>query len=171
MKIEVGGGENPRRPDWIQADVRRGPTTRFVCDAWTLDDHVEEGTVEATYSRHVFEHFTYSQGLLFVRCMHKILKQGGTVEIICPNMDFHIAQWVKKKNIPGTLKCGWKKHAIAGLYGFQRDGETLLWDVHKAGYTNEMLRDVFTDNGFSVLKQFSGPLDRDLHFIFAKLVS
>lgn len=169
MKIEIGGGDKPRHPDWMQADVRKRPATHFVCDAWDLCDHVEEGVVEATYSRHVFEHLTYAQGVMFAKCMHKILRRGGTVELICPNLDFHISQWVSKRNIPGTLKCGWKKHAIAGLYGFQREGDRMLWDVHKAGYTNDMLKDVFTDNGFCVSKQFSGPLDRDLHFVFHKL--
>ena len=34
MNIEFGGGENPRKKDYIQVDVRKIRENDIVCNAW-----------------------------------------------------------------------------------------------------------------------------------------
>ena len=166
MNIELGGGENRRKPAWKQQDVRSLPGIDFVCQAWELDAHVDPGTVRNLYTRHMFEHLTFAQGRNSAASWFRALAPGGRLEIILPNLDFHVRQLYEKRNIPGTYKNDWKKHGLAGIYGWQREGADSLWDVHKSGYNQESLRELMTSVGFVLEKDASR--DRDLHMVFVK---
>ena len=112
MQIEFGGGEHPRKPNYKQVDIRKLPKIDFVCNAWEIDTLVPKNSVSDVYSRHFFEHLTFHQGSLTLKSWFKILKPGGRVEMILPNMMFHIKQWLDKSN---------QEHANAGFWGWQRD--------------------------------------------------
>ena len=45
MKIEFGGGENPKRPDFRQVDIRKMNDDTIVCAAWEIDQHTLMRTV------------------------------------------------------------------------------------------------------------------------------
>ena len=139
MNIEFGCGENPTKEGFKTCDIRSLPKIDFVCAAWDIDKLVEQSSVENIFSRHFFEHLTFIQGRKTLKSWHKIMKPGAVCEIILPNMDYHIDQWMSGKNID---------HANAGFWGWQREGDTELWDVHKSGYNFDTLQTVLIDEHF-----------------------
>ena len=49
MNIEFGGGENPRKKDYIQVDVRKIRENDIVCNAWEVEKHIQPNTVNNIY--------------------------------------------------------------------------------------------------------------------------
>lgn len=178
MFIEVGGGDEAsrRRPGWKQQDVRPLPGVDFCCDCWDIDKHVGEGSVDGIYSRHVFEHMTFHHGGLTLDAWRRVLKPGGEVEIVLPNLSFHVSQLFLKRDLEGTIEPRtrawseerWKEHAIGSIFGWQRESDKSLWDVHKSGYDCEMLERAFAGRGFTVKEKKCREGSRDLHYVFAK---
>ena len=46
MNIEFGGGENPRKKDYRQVDVRKIREDDIVCNAWEVEKHIQPNTVQ-----------------------------------------------------------------------------------------------------------------------------
>lgn len=153
MKIEFGCGETPSKDNFMTCDIRNLPNIDFVCSAWEIDSLVKENSVEEIFSRHFFEHLTFSQGDLVLEKWLKILKPGGVMEMILPNMEYHINQWIRRKNRKEL------EHAKAGFWGWQREGLTNLWDVHKSGYDYLMLEELLKTKGYRNIKNLS----KDMH--------
>jgi predicted SAM-dependent methyltransferase len=125
MNVEFGCGDNPTKLGYKTCDIRNLPGIDFVCVAWNIDNLVPHNSVDNIFSRHFFEHLTFSQGRKTLNAWYNIMKPGALCEMSLPNIDYHIDQWVNKKNI---------EHAKAGFWGWQREGDTELWDVHKSVY-------------------------------------
>lgn len=153
MKIEFGCGENPTKKEFRTCDIRNLPGIDFVCPAWEIDSLVKENSVEEIFSRHFFEHLTYSQGEVVLEKWVKILKPNGTMEMVLPNMEYHINQWIRRKNKKEL------EHAKAGFWGWQREGLTNLWDVHKSGYDYSMLEELLKAKGYRNIRNIS----KDMH--------
>lgn len=144
MNIEFGCGDNPLRKDYKTSDIRDIPGVDFACPAWDIDNYVELNSVDIIFSRHMFEHLTFAQGKKTLETWYKILKPGGMVEMSLPNMDFHVNQWIKGKDM---------EHALAGFWGWQREGETDVWDVHKSGYNEKTLKTLVEQHNFKKYKR------------------
>lgn len=132
MKLEFGSGESPTKQGFLTVDVRDLPGVDYVCNAWEIDKHVDENSVDEIFSRHFFEHLTFEQGERQLQVWHKILKPGGRCEIMLPNMVHHVHQWIHLRNDPHALK-----RAQEGFWGRQRESLTETWDIHKSGYDEE----------------------------------
>lgn len=154
MQIEFGCGETPTKQGFKTCDIRNLPGVSFVCPAWDIDSLVEENTVDEIFSRHFFEHLTFVQGELVLDKWYKILKPGGKMEMILPNIDYHIDQWVNQHTNRKKLK-----HAKAGFWGAQREGLTNSWDIHKSGYNFRTLQELLK---FKNLKNIKN-LTKDAH--------
>ena len=139
MKIEFGCGETPTKSGFMTCDIRNVEGVDFVCPAWKIDDYVCEGTVDEIFSRHFFEHLTFKQGRVVLEKWFKILKPQGKMHMMLPNLDFHINQYNTKSNI---------KHALAGLYGWQRGEFDDTWDTHKSGYSFSLLDPILKECGY-----------------------
>ena len=61
------------------------------------------------------------------------------MHMMLPNLDFHINQYNTKSNI---------KHALAGLYGWQRGEFDDTWDTHKSGYSFSLLNPILKECGY-----------------------
>jgi predicted SAM-dependent methyltransferase len=134
MKLEFGSGETPTKEGFLTVDVRDLPGVDYVCNAWEIDKHVDENSVDEIFSRHFFEHLTFEQGERQLQVWHKILKPGGRCEMMLPNMVHHVHQWIHLRNDPHALK-----RAQEGFWGRQRESLTETWDIHKSGYDEETL--------------------------------
>ena len=97
----------------------------------------------------------------------RMLQNGGIIEIIMPNLDFHIKQLTSKENIPGTVR-NYLSHGLAGLYGWQKGSIDELWDVHKSGYNKEIFTDIANKLGIENIVYKKTRYDRDLHIIITK---
>lgn len=154
MKIEFGAGETPTKIDFKTCDVRNLPTVDFVCPAWEIDNLVSQNSVDEIFSRHFFEHLTFRQGELVLKKWYKVLKPSGSMEIILPNMSFHVEQWNNNKNL---------KHARAGLWGWQRGELDDTWDTHKSGYNLQQLSELLERFNFCNIHSQRPLTDPHLH--------
>jgi len=159
MKIEFGCGANPTKEGFLTCDIRDLPGIDFVCPAWGIINHVSPGSVDEIFSRHFLEHLTFVQADKLVGIWFDILKSGGICELAVPNMEYHIAQWIKGKNMD---------HARAGFWGHQREGEFEVWDVHKSGYNQRTLTELFISKGFVHPISHKKPTNKHLHMSFTK---
>ena len=139
MNIEFGCGANPTRRGYLTCDIRSLPGVDYVCNAVDIDQHVGADSVDIIYSRHFFEHLTFIQGEELLQVWYKILKPTGHIDMMVPCMDFHIWQWTAKKDYTGAIK---------GFWGWQREGDTEVWDIHKSGYNYETLSTLVLEQGF-----------------------
>jgi hypothetical protein len=70
---------------------------------------------------------------------------------LVPDLAFHIAQFLDPNpNGPSPANAQWtqRQHALAGFYGWQRQADHKLWDVHKSGFTFETMGGILGDAGF-----------------------
>ena len=159
IKIEFGCGETPSKKDFLTCDVRNLPGVNYVCSAWEIETHIAPNTVDEIFSRHFFEHLTFSQGENVLNAWFNILKPGGRMEMKLPNMTFHIQQWKTRSNI---------EHAKAGFWGWQREGDTKSWDIHKSGYDIDLLNDLLLKKNFTNIQSLEGKMHFELHIICNK---
>ena len=167
--IEFGGGQEPRKPDYKQCDIRDLPGIDYVCSAWKINNIIEHGTVDKVFSRHFLEHLTFAQSKLMIQAWYDILKPNGVCEIIVPDMLFHIKQWLhpkRKRKINKTKIVTREEQALAGFFGHQRGELTDTWDIHKSGYDFNLISDLM-GSYFSV-KRFDDKLPKNLYVIGIK---
>ena len=158
MKIEFGGGTNPRKLHYVQADIRN-LGNNIVCNTWNIVDHVQPNTVTDIYSRHLFEHLTHKQAIRTLKAWKTICAEEARVELICPNMLFHLEQW---KNW-GTLNTKEKDYCRAGFWGWQREADESAWDLHKSGYDFDKLKELVETHRFKKFKALSEPNIKNPH--------
>ena len=143
LKIEFGCGEKPTKEGFKTCDIRNVSGVDFVCPAWNIDRYVAENSVDEVFSRHFFEHLTFAQGEKVLEVWYKILKPNGRMEMMLPNMDFHINQWLNNSDL---------EHAKAGFWGIQRGEFEDVWDVHKSGYNFDTLSALLISCKFKNIK-------------------
>jgi len=145
LKVEVGPGETPEA-GFLHLDVRPGHHVEYVTSAVSLP--FPEGSVSHIYTRHCLEHLARWEGERFIAECCRILRPGGTIHIIVPNMAFHVEQFYR----------GDRAHACAGFWGWQRHEH----DLHKWGYWWETLSDLLSLTGFTCVQNLTaGPQSRE----------
>lgn len=159
MKIEFGCGETPTKKGFKTCDIRNVPGVDFVCPAWEIDLHIEQNSVDEIFSRHFFEHLTFKQGAVVLEKWYKILKPQGIMEMMLPNMTYHVNQWLHKEQNPKNMK-----HAKGGFWGWQRGKFDDTWDIHKSGYDFPTLSTLLNEVGFKQITSMTKTLDeKHLH--------
>jgi len=97
MKLHIGPGEDWQKPsdDWLTLDIdpKRGDV---VCNLNKVDClPFEDKQFECIYGGHVFEHVNiYQSPKIFAECC-RILKPGGVIRIVIPNVSSSIEAYVK----------------------------------------------------------------------------
>ena len=157
MKIEFGAGETPTKTDFLQQDIRAVEGIDFVCAAWDIDKPVNLNSVDEIFSRHFFEHLTFRQGEYLLEVWHKILKPGGRVEMMLPNMLCHVHQWINGD-----------PRAAENIYGHQRGEFEDTWDTHKSGYDAYSMQELVERKNFVRYKSFNKDKSKHLHVEFYK---
>jgi predicted SAM-dependent methyltransferase len=150
IKLDVGCGPNSR-PGYVGVDVRAVPGVQFVCEAKDLLSHVTPNSVSEIYSRHFLEHLSFAQALATLRTFFEVLRPGGRVEIIVPDLKFHVWQYIcPQPSSPSPANPEWtqRQHAFAGFWGWQREADREAWDIHKSGYDEDALSIFLTEAGF-----------------------
>jgi predicted SAM-dependent methyltransferase len=151
LMLDVGCGEAGPQLGFVGVDIRRLPCVGIMSQAWTLERHLEPGSVSGFYSRHALEHLTFPQVRSTLSSWFRLLRPGGRVHILVPDLAFHIAQFLDPNpNGPSPANAQWtqRQHALAGFYGWQRQADHKLWDVHKSGFTFETMGGILGDAGF-----------------------
>tara|TARA_B100001287_G_scaffold238423_1_gene211866 strand:- start:10200 stop:10673 length:474 start_codon:yes stop_codon:yes gene_type:complete len=157
MKIEFGAGETPTKTDFLQQDIRAVEGIDFVCSAWDIDQQVDSNSVDEIFSRHFFEHLTFAQGEYLLEVWYKILKPGGRIEMMLPNMMCHAYQWINGD-----------PRAAENIYGHQRGEFEDTWDIHKSGYDQYSMKTLVERKGYKDYKSFNKDKSKHLHVEFFK---
>lgn len=151
IRLEIGCGKKPRE-GFLTCDIRDLPGVDYVCDAGHLP--FEDGTVDEVYSRHVVEHFTLKEFLCILEEWNRVLKIGGEIYIICPNLLWHLQQILDGDHQSLYIKESGKNHRYWGfgsLFGWQQDE----YDVHKFGYYFRLLEDILDEFGFDQIEDLT----------------
>lgn len=156
-RLYLGCGEDART-GYLGCDVRDLPGVSVVCQAWEVSRFCKN--VREIYSRHMMEHLTMPQFEATLADWHKALADGGSIEIIVPNMDFHMEQWQRAvwDEASWTRQFSDARHVFASIWGWQREagtehgdgsaGGAALWDVHKCGFNEKSITFFLTRAGF-----------------------
>jgi predicted SAM-dependent methyltransferase len=144
MKIEIGSGLSPKE-GYVSCDVRNISGVDYVCEAHKLP--FKDDSIEEIYSRHLVEHFSLKEFLEVLQEWNRVLKKGGVIYIICPNLIWHLKQIIK-----GSHQSFFNKNSgendrywgLGSLFGWQQNN----FDFHKFGYYFELLRDILLEFGF-----------------------
>ena len=171
--LEFGSGENPKRKNFKTVDVRNLPNVSYVCKSWEISMLIDENTVDEIFSRHFFEHLTFEQGRKTLTAWYNILKKNGKVEMIIPDMEHHIKQWLdlnrKTKEVKrsGGNNSTFQKEAIKGFWGGQRGDLEDTWDIHKSGYDFNLLKELLEQHGFKNVERIKDA-PKNLHIVCYK---
>lgn len=144
MKVEIGGGLTPRE-GYLSCDIRKLPKVDYVCNADNLPFNNDE--LEEVYSRHLIEHLTLKEFLKTLEEWNRVLKVGGVLYIICPNILWHLEQILNGNHDSFYSKKSGENHRYWGfgsLFGWQQNSV----DIHKFGYYPELLIDILKEFGF-----------------------
>lgn len=155
MKINVGcGSEWQSGADWRNVDLYRADAP-IRDDARTLAKFAD-GCADEILASHVLEHVGRYEAPVAVAAWYRVLKAGGTLRVIVPDVPKQIRWWLKfyDANDPRV----WEFRSMA-IWGNQvHEGE-----YHKWGYDIHTLRQLLTDAGFVIVALDYGPgLDTDL---------
>jgi predicted SAM-dependent methyltransferase len=145
LRLELGGGER-KLPGWIGLDLN--DSSAFQID---LSKHipVPDNRVEAIYSSHLLEHFSFPHPLvdLLEEC-YRILKPGGFFSVAVPNGGKYISSYCTGKEIIDSRI----KANIPDIYLKTRIDE-ISWFVYMYGqhhylFNEENLVGLLIDAGF-----------------------
>ena len=142
IKIELGAGnpaEGESRTDgWLYQDIDGSiPGIDIVCNILDIDKHVLPNSVDEYKISHVLEHFTKIDVPRVLKKLFKTLKTDGKLTIIVPNFRWHAELCLN----------GNEEQAIYYCFGGQKDE----WDLHKTGFTRNILKNVVQDAGFALV--------------------
>lgn len=157
LMIDVGCGELGPPDGFIGVDIRPvHPKIAILSDTWSLEEFLAENSVQEFFTRHTLEHITFPQLDKTLASWLRLLKPGGRVRIMVPDLAYHILQFLDPNfQSPSPANSEWtqRQHALAGFWGWQREADTKLWDVHKSGNTFETFRDRLDQLGFVNIKR------------------
>lgn len=162
VKIEIGGGETPRmkRFEFLNLDVRKTGHVDIVGKSWELSKKIKGNNVGYIYSRHVLEHLAEYELEDTFEDWKKVAGSGCVIEIIVPNINFHITQMVLlKENAPSFAHC------IAGFNGWQRCKGQNYWDVHKNIFTEKILLRLLQKHFIFRKIDFNRSMRKNVHFV------
>ncbi len=146
MMLHIGCG-NERIEEFVNVDCRRTEATDIVTIGWRLDS-IGAASVDYVYARHVLEHMHRADAERAIREWRRVLRPGGLLHLVVPNIEFHARQLL------GLVACPQAQdqadHALAGFYGWQNPehGGSEI-DTHKWGYTPSSLQAALVAAGFT----------------------
>jgi predicted SAM-dependent methyltransferase len=135
-------------------DIQDDPAVDYVCPAWEITHHIKANTVDWCYSRHFFEHLTFTQGVRTLKAWYRVLKPGGKCEMLLPNMTYFIDLWLSKEN---------DQFMKAGIWGWQRGELDDTWDIHKSGYDEGSITELLNEHGFVDIENIQPEDSTNLH--------
>ncbi len=127
----------------VRADIRRLPGIDVVCDA--LHFPFKNHSFDMVYAHHLLEHFTYHDAESLLTEISRVLKAGGTLDLVVPNFaSFTVAlAWMLQKisrNSQGA------EMALPMLSGDQDYSE----NVHLSLWHPKLLKTYLQRQGFSI---------------------
>lgn len=143
--LDVGaGGMDVAFPGYkmVTVDIREDVNPDYRCDIRHLP--FDNNSFDLVYNSHVLEHFGRWECKDLLKEWLRVLKPGGTLKTIVPNIDWALQAFEEKK----ALKPEFKHHVYNVLYG----GQTNDYDYHKNGWNEETLNLTLRELGLVNIK-------------------
>ena len=135
-----------RTPDWPR-DVRRADVRKRI--------PFSDASVSYIYSSHTFEHFTYEESLAVAKECFRVLKPGGVLRIVVPDLRLMVRDYLADTANPKAshrfigrllLTSGVRDVVHPGAHHKQMfDGASLVHMLREAGFTQPAVS-VFGDS-------------------------
>jgi autotransporter strand-loop-strand O-heptosyltransferase len=133
VKLNIGSGEYPK-DGYINID-KYYEKADVIADA--IDLPYEEGSVDEVLSSHMLEHFNKYEVKKALGEWYRVLKYSGKLDLEVPNFESIVKNWLESDD-----KTGFAMDTIFGL-------QTRQGEEHKFGFTEDVLREMLLDVGFS----------------------
>jgi predicted SAM-dependent methyltransferase len=91
MKLNIGSGDHPLGPDWINADLMPHAGGLYM-DA-TKRFPFRDGEIDRIFSEHMIEHVPLAGGLAMLGECYRVLRPGGRIRISTPSLEFLFGLW------------------------------------------------------------------------------
>jgi len=142
LQLHLGGKQ--AKPGWKILNIQPGPDVDYVGSCTDLSQFAN-GSVDAIYASHVYEHLSYSSELpIALKEAYRVLKPDGKLYIGVPNLEV----LCKLMLTPG-LDLQQRFHVQRMMFGGQIDA----FDYHKVGLTQEILFAFLGQAGFRRAEQ------------------
>lgn len=142
MRVEIGGGPSPMRPNWEQFDANDWSSRTGL--QYVLGDIRDlpypDKSVESIFASNVLEHVSFLDTHKTLVEWLRVLQPDGTLEIVVPDLIGIVRDYFSGKN-------SWVDF-VERVYGSQ----TYDLDLHRAGFTLESMPSILTSAGFCVIE-------------------
>jgi len=137
MRIELASGERPF-DGYLHCDMRLLESTDLVCLVENLP--LATDSVESLLASHIIEHFPYTGILAVLAEWHRVLRPGGTILIITPNLGYITHGYVQ----------GWMDYTEARnrLFG----GQDYEGNFHYTMFDSHSMSLALKETGFTRIK-------------------
>jgi predicted SAM-dependent methyltransferase len=124
-KLHVAVGHNIL-PGWLNSDLYSSPEVVFM-DA-TRPFPFPDGVFDYVFNEHMIEHISFAKGVEFLRECRRVLRPGGKLRIVTPDLQFLVELYRPEKS------------ALQEAY--------IRWATDRFGYTVPGYHDTFVINNF-----------------------
>lgn len=147
--------------------IRSSSGQLYDTNPWEIHDKIINKVVDKIYTRGILQHLTFRQLDLTLKSWLKILKPGGELEIIVPDVVFYINQFLDPQRKIHKLANGktLQQSALSGICG-EQIGDS-VWNFHKSVYDLDLLNNLLTAQGFIAITQLKDA-PQNLHLISYK---
>jgi predicted SAM-dependent methyltransferase len=123
VRLNIGSGFSPI-DGWINIDLVGAP----VDLAWDLERGLPfpDGSVDAVYSEHVFEHFPIAQALALTRDAVRALRPGGVFRVAVPDAGALLRSYAGTDDEEWALSRATRMQAVMSL--FYEHGHCTMYD-------------------------------------------
>lgn len=128
--VDMGCGDNKIHPSFIGVDPHAESNSINV-QAYMWDTPFEDNTVDLITCFMALEHVSKFQVPPTLQEFERILKPGGVLALIVPNLKYVLEEWISNPNN------GWEMDMIFGTQ--LHEGE-----YHKTGFSVEIIEHYFT---------------------------
>jgi predicted SAM-dependent methyltransferase len=123
----------------------------------------QDESVDVVYSSHMLEHFSREHGRLFLAECHRVLKIGGIIRIVVPDLEY-----IARQYLDGQVPADQFLHELGVLYGTGKNRlknrlSFLLQFPHKCMYDTPTLQRILDEIGFQTASR--GPFESDIQDI------
>ena len=124
----------------------------------------QDESAGVVYSSHTLEHFSRKDGRHFLAECHRVLKKGGIIRIVVPDLGY-----IARQYLGGELPADQFLHALGVLYGMYGNNRlknrlAFLFEFpHKCMYDAPTLQQILEEIGFQAASR--GPFESDIHDI------
>jgi predicted SAM-dependent methyltransferase len=154
-KLQIGTGVN-RLPGWLNTDLQphdKGIAYLNATKRFPFDDD----TFDAIFSEHMLEHITYEQGGFMLRECWRVLKPGGWIRIVTPDLKALLALYQPKRTAIQEKYLRWMTDRFLGGLGKYEPvfvvNLAMRFSGHQFMYDPELLEETLAEAGFKEIQK------------------